>query len=282
MTAGDRGPARRGRPAARRGAGPRPAAAAQFRLARAAGRARLRHRQLLRGRARGRWRLLRPVPPAPSRSPAQRGDRRRHRQGHRRGIADGVRPAAPPRRDRPHDRPGRGARAHEPDPRRRAALVAVHHRARAVGSTSGRATCASRTRATNRHCSIRADGSPPTWLEGAGPLVGAFNRLDVPEITVELDPGDLALLYTDGDHRCAVAARRSVRRVAPARDHRGRPRRERAAAGRPRSPTRSAPFRSRPRRSTTSRSWRSGGCRRAARDDRSRRRPRHRAGGAGI
>ena len=45
---------------------------------------------------------------------------------------------------------------------------------------------------------IRADGSPPTWLEGAGPLVGAFNRLDVPEITIDLEPGDLALLYTDG------------------------------------------------------------------------------------
>ncbi len=45
---------------------------------------------------------------------------------------------------------------------------------------------------------LRADGSPPTWLEGAGPLVGGFHRLDVPEITVDLGPGDLALLYTDG------------------------------------------------------------------------------------
>jgi serine phosphatase RsbU (regulator of sigma subunit) len=45
---------------------------------------------------------------------------------------------------------------------------------------------------------LHADGSPPIWLEGAGPLVGAFNRLDVPEITVDLGPGDLALLYTDG------------------------------------------------------------------------------------
>jgi len=45
---------------------------------------------------------------------------------------------------------------------------------------------------------LPADGSPPTWLHGAGPLVGAFNRLDVPEITIDLEPGDLALLYTDG------------------------------------------------------------------------------------
>jgi serine phosphatase RsbU (regulator of sigma subunit) len=45
---------------------------------------------------------------------------------------------------------------------------------------------------------VRADGSPPTWLEGAGPLVGAFPRLDVPEISADLAPGDLALFYTDG------------------------------------------------------------------------------------
>jgi sigma-B regulation protein RsbU (phosphoserine phosphatase) len=45
---------------------------------------------------------------------------------------------------------------------------------------------------------VRADGSAPAWLEGAGPLVGGFDRLDVPEISVHLEPGDLALLYTDG------------------------------------------------------------------------------------
>jgi len=45
---------------------------------------------------------------------------------------------------------------------------------------------------------VRADGSTPTWLEGAGPLVGGFQRLDVPEVSVHLEPGDLALLYTDG------------------------------------------------------------------------------------
>jgi phosphoserine phosphatase RsbU/P len=45
---------------------------------------------------------------------------------------------------------------------------------------------------------LRADGSPPQWLHGAGPLVGGFNRLDVPEISVDLEPDDLAMLYTDG------------------------------------------------------------------------------------
>ena len=46
---------------------------------------------------------------------------------------------------------------------------------------------------------VRADGSPPTWLDGAGPLVGAFHRLDVPRDHVSSSaPGDLALLYTDG------------------------------------------------------------------------------------
>jgi phosphoserine phosphatase RsbU/P len=45
---------------------------------------------------------------------------------------------------------------------------------------------------------VRADGSPPVWLDGAGPLVGAFERVDVPVISATLEPGDLALLYTDG------------------------------------------------------------------------------------
>jgi sigma-B regulation protein RsbU (phosphoserine phosphatase) len=45
---------------------------------------------------------------------------------------------------------------------------------------------------------VRADGSPPVWLDGAGPLVGAFERVDVPVISTTLEPGDLALLYTDG------------------------------------------------------------------------------------
>lgn len=45
---------------------------------------------------------------------------------------------------------------------------------------------------------VRADGSPVGCLLQAGPLVGAFSRLDIPEMTVELAPGDLALLYTDG------------------------------------------------------------------------------------
>jgi serine phosphatase RsbU (regulator of sigma subunit) len=45
---------------------------------------------------------------------------------------------------------------------------------------------------------VRADGSAVACLLEGGPLVGAFARLDIPEMTVELAPGDLALLYTDG------------------------------------------------------------------------------------
>ena len=45
---------------------------------------------------------------------------------------------------------------------------------------------------------VRADGSPIDCPVEAGPLVGAFGRLDIPEVSVELGPGDLVLLYTDG------------------------------------------------------------------------------------
>jgi serine phosphatase RsbU (regulator of sigma subunit) len=45
---------------------------------------------------------------------------------------------------------------------------------------------------------VPGDGAPVRWLTGAGPLIGAFGGLEVPEIALELQPGDLALLYTDG------------------------------------------------------------------------------------
>ena len=45
---------------------------------------------------------------------------------------------------------------------------------------------------------VPADGGPITWLEGSGPLLGAFTRLDLVEQTIRLAPGDLVLLYTDG------------------------------------------------------------------------------------
>ena len=45
---------------------------------------------------------------------------------------------------------------------------------------------------------VRADGSPISCLEGSGPLIGAFPRLDLPEVGTDLEPGDLVLLYTDG------------------------------------------------------------------------------------
>ena len=44
----------------------------------------------------------------------------------------------------------------------------------------------------------RADGSPIECLLGAGPLIGAFATLEIPEVTTELARGDLVLFYTDG------------------------------------------------------------------------------------
>ena len=41
-------------------------------------------------------------------------------------------------------------------------------------------------------------GQEPVWLDVAGPLLGAYRRLDLAECSVALDPGDLVLLYTDG------------------------------------------------------------------------------------
>jgi phosphoserine phosphatase RsbU/P len=45
---------------------------------------------------------------------------------------------------------------------------------------------------------VPADGGPISWLDGNGPLMGAFARLDLVERVVPLAPGDLILFYTDG------------------------------------------------------------------------------------
>jgi sigma-B regulation protein RsbU (phosphoserine phosphatase) len=45
---------------------------------------------------------------------------------------------------------------------------------------------------------VPADGSGPRWLEGGGPLVGLFARLDIEPATVVVGPGDRLVLYTDG------------------------------------------------------------------------------------
>lgn len=45
---------------------------------------------------------------------------------------------------------------------------------------------------------VPADGTAPRWVEGGGPLVGMFGRLDLTAETVELQPGDRLVLYTDG------------------------------------------------------------------------------------
>jgi len=45
---------------------------------------------------------------------------------------------------------------------------------------------------------VPADGGPITWLEGSGPLLGAFAQIQLAECSTVLAPGDLVLLYTDG------------------------------------------------------------------------------------
>jgi sigma-B regulation protein RsbU (phosphoserine phosphatase) len=45
---------------------------------------------------------------------------------------------------------------------------------------------------------VPGDGRPIRWLTGSGPLLGAFSTLDLVPCEVQLAPGDLALLYTDG------------------------------------------------------------------------------------
>jgi sigma-B regulation protein RsbU (phosphoserine phosphatase) len=43
-----------------------------------------------------------------------------------------------------------------------------------------------------------ADGIEPIWVEGCGPLVGVFGRLDLRPERVEIAPGDRLVLFTDG------------------------------------------------------------------------------------
>ena len=42
------------------------------------------------------------------------------------------------------------------------------------------------------------DGSEPRWVQGGGPLVGVFGRLDLTEQRAEIRPGERIVLYTDG------------------------------------------------------------------------------------
>lgn len=41
-------------------------------------------------------------------------------------------------------------------------------------------------------------GSEPRWVEGGGPLLGVFGRLDLVAERVEIRPGERLVLYTDG------------------------------------------------------------------------------------
>ena len=45
---------------------------------------------------------------------------------------------------------------------------------------------------------IRTDGAPIEAIEGGGPMLGVFAPLDLPELVIQLAPGDRILLYTDG------------------------------------------------------------------------------------
>ncbi len=44
----------------------------------------------------------------------------------------------------------------------------------------------------------RPDGTEPSWLQGGGPLVGVFGRLDLTLQRAEIRPGERLILYTDG------------------------------------------------------------------------------------
>ena len=56
---------------------------------------------------------------------------------------------------------------------------------------------------------LPGDGRPVRWLGGSGPLIGAFPTLGLEPCEVQLGPGDLVLLYTDGvtDMRAASGER---------------------------------------------------------------------------
>jgi sigma-B regulation protein RsbU (phosphoserine phosphatase) len=41
-------------------------------------------------------------------------------------------------------------------------------------------------------------GGEPQWIEGGGPLIGMFDRLDLELERLEIQPGERLVLFTDG------------------------------------------------------------------------------------
>ena len=64
---------------------------------------------------------------------------------------------------------------------------------------------------------IPRDGAPIAPVNGGGPLLGAFSRLGIPEVEIELRLGDTLLLYTDGVTDARSGGRRAVRQGEVAR-----------------------------------------------------------------
>ena len=142
-----------------------------------------------------RRRLVRRVRAA--RRPPRHGDRRRGRPRLPRRRDHGPAPQRPARVRDGRDGAWRGARAAQPPaaPDR----AGPHRDASCTSSwTRTAAPCASRPRATRRRSSRLQDGEPRFLeLPGSVPL-GATRHVRYEDHTLELDPGSVLVLYTDG------------------------------------------------------------------------------------
>ena len=122
-------------------------------------------------------------------------------------------------------RPGRGPRADEPHPRRRAPDRPVRHGPRRRARPRHRACSRSRTRATRcRSWPARRLGA--ALDPGGGPLLGVFGRLDLTPQSVEIRPGRPARPLHGRHHRRRRRRRRTgIGERATAADRQRYPRR---------------------------------------------------------